>query len=298
MKAVARRWVVTTALGMSAAMVGSALAADVTDADRTYRNFTREAATLRAGQIRIEVRGMKLEDNGEPVLNVAGFRLRSLYGEVYENQENRNRITNISAGQLDLVTSYGIADNAEVGVIVPGMIETTRWVAGKTINDSNNREEQDIGDLQLYGKFRHQVADNCNVAGGVELSMPNGPTSKGFGTGELGVTPFVSTRYQKGPVALGVSAGYQFYSGSPDAVDNTFHYGAQVIVRGGETWALRTEIAGRVFRNGGTQFNDLTVLPGIDYRLSDNITLRPTGIAGGTSSAMDWGLGLGIAATL
>lgn len=292
MKAVARRWVVTTALGMSAAMVGSALAADVTDADRSYRNFTREAATLRAGQIRIEARGMKLKDDGDSVLNVAGFRLRSLYTEVYKNQANPKRVTEINAGQMDLVTSYGIADNAEVGAIVPGLIETTRF------EDGSNREEQDIGDLQLYGKFRHQVADNCNVAGGVELSLPNGPTSKGFGTGELGVTPFVSTRYQKGPFALGISAGYQFYSGSPDAVDNTFHYGAQAIVRGGETWALRTEIAGRVFRQGGTQFNDLTVLPGIDYRLSDNITLRPTGVAGGTSSAFDWGIGLGIAATL
>jgi len=276
-----------------------ARAADVTDGERTYRNFTREAATLSAGQIRVEVRGMKLDNSRNPVLNVTGFRVRSIHGEtlkavpgVEDKVTNPKRVTDLSSGQLDLVTSYGLADTAEIGAIVPGLFETTRF------KDGSNLEHQDIGDLQLYGKFKYAVAEHCNIASGVELSLPNGPEEKGFGTGELGVTPFVASRYQQGPFAIGVNAGYQFYSGSPDAVDNTFHYGAQAIVRGGETWSLRTEIAGRIFTQSGTQFNDLTILPGIDYKFSDTITIRPTGLANGTSAAMDWGVGIGIAVTL
>jgi len=81
MKAAARKWVVTTACAMSMALVSSwAFAADVTDADRTYRNFTREAASLGKGQIRVEIRGFSLHDEDHTVLNVSGFRLRSLYG--------------------------------------------------------------------------------------------------------------------------------------------------------------------------------------------------------------------------
>jgi len=301
MKATARKWVVAATSMVVAGMVSNvALAADVTDQDRTYRNFTREAATLNKGQIRVEVRGMTMQDDGDTTLNSAGFRLRSLYGETYvlpndpmgNPQVSPNKVKRVNGGQLDLVTSYGVADNLEVGAIVPGFIENVRFASG------DNFEQRDIGDLQLYTKFKQQVAENCNVSGGVELSLPNGPERKGFGTGELGVTPFVGTRYQKGFVGVGINAGYQFYSGTPLAVDNTFHYGAQLFLRGGPTWSFRTEMAGRLFTQGGTRFNELVFMPGIDYALTDWLTLRPTGLASGTRPGYDWGVGLGIAATL
>ncbi len=298
MKAAGRMWVVTAACATLTALVSNrAIAADVTDADRTYRNFTREAATLSKGQIRLEVRALSLHDEENTVLNVEGFRLRSLYGETFKDpadptKVSPNKVRKISSGQIDLVTSYGLADNAEVGVIVPGRFETVRFEGNPAV------EHQDIGDLQLYGKFKHTVAEHCNLGGGVELSLPNGPVNTGFGSGELGVTPFLGTRYQKGPLGLGINVGYQFFGGSPKAVDNTFLWGVEGIARAGEIWAIRAEVVGRLFTQGGTQFNDITILPGIDFNLTQNITIRPTFLANGTNSALDWGAGLGIAAIL
>ena len=37
--------------------------------------------------------------------------------------------------------------------------------------------------------------------------------------------------------------------------------------------------------------------PGIDLKIADNITVRPTGIAGATQDAVQWGLGVGLAMT-
>ena len=155
-------------------------------------------------------------------------------------------MTQLSGGEIDLLGSYGLGKNAEVGFIVPGLFQSLRFQ--NTTGPDSTLNEQDVGDLQLYGKFKHSVAEHCAIGGGVELDLPNGPKNKGFTTGETGVTPFVSTRYQRGPYALGVNAGYEMYSGSPPDV---FHYGSEVIVRVSENWAFRTELAGRVFKDGG-----------------------------------------------
>jgi outer membrane protein OmpA-like peptidoglycan-associated protein len=72
------------------------------------------------------------------------------------------------------------------------------------------------------------------------------------------------------------------------------NYGAEVIVRANQYLALRTEIAGRVFDQNG-RFHNLQVLPGVDFKWSDLITIRPTGMIGGTNTALDWGIGVGIA---
>jgi hypothetical protein len=37
------------------------------------------------------------------------------------------------------------------------------------------------------------------------------------------------------------------------------------------------------------------MLPGIDFNLSENFTVRPEGLANITGTAQDWGIGLGIA---
>jgi outer membrane protein OmpA-like peptidoglycan-associated protein len=138
------------------------------------------------------------------------------------------------------------------------------------------------------------VAEHCSIGAGVQLTIPNGPKNKGLSRGELGETPFISTRYEHGPFAVGLNAGYEIYSGN--AVD-VFDYGAEAIVRGSETWAFRTELAGRVFKDGGHSFDALQLLPGIDFNLSPNLTVRPQGMAGLTNSAIDWGVGAGLAFT-
>jgi len=148
------------------------------------------------------------------------------------------------------------------------------------------------------------VAEHCSISGGVQLEVPNGPKNKGFTPGDTGVMPFISSRYQRGPFAVGVNAGYQMYSGSPPDV---FHYGAEAIVRASENWSFRTELVGRVFNApsetiphgsiGSASFDALEIAPGIDFDLSPNLTVRPQGMAGLTNSAIDWGVGAGLAFT-
>lgn len=275
MKGAAQKWVGATVFGVSLMIVaGSVRAADVTDADRTYRNYTRETATVAEGQIRVELRGLQEQDENHTRLNLLGFPISG--------------VDRLSGGVIDLVGSYGVTKNAELGFIVPGYIETLHF------KNATQKTDEDVGDLQLYGKFKRSVAEHCSVGAGLELSLPNGPEAKGFGTGELGLKPVISTRYQRGPFAVGANVGYEFYSGD---VPDVLNYGAEVIVRGSSAYAIRTEIAGRVFDQGGTRFNDLTILPGIDVNISENLTIRPTGLANATDTALDWGIGLGVAAT-
>jgi hypothetical protein len=281
MKGAAQRWFVASMLVTVLVIpAGNASAADVTDADRTFRNYTRETATVSEGQVRVEVRGLQEQDENRTIYDLLGLRLRSVFPG--------RKPTALSGGIIDLVGSYGVAKNMEVGFIVPGYIESLKFSDGTRINN------QDVGDLQLYGKFQRSVAEHCAVGAGVELTMPNGPKDKGFSRGELGAAPVVSTRYQRGPWAVGANVGYEMYTGNPSDV---FDYGVEIILRGSETYALRTELAGRTFTEAGKRFHDLTILPGIDFNLSNNVTIRPTGMVGGNDAALDWGIGLGIAMT-
>jgi hypothetical protein len=276
MKGATQKWIVGSMIaGMSLAMGSTvASAADVTDADRVFRNYTRETATVAQGQIRVEVRGLQEQDDQNTKLNLLGFRVKD--------------VDRVTGGIVDLVGSYGFAKNAEVGFIIPGYIESLRFTDGST---STN---EDVGDFLLYGKFQQSVAEHCRAGAGLELTTPNGPESKGFGTGELGVNPFVSTRYAHGPWALGLHAGYNFYSGD---VDSVFNYSIEGIVRGSEAYAIRTEWSGRLFTQGGQRIWDAVFLPGIDFNVTDNLTIRPTGLANSTKDALDWGIGIGVAAT-
>ena len=295
MKGAAFACVALLALIGSAAVPAMAGEVEVTDKDRVFRNFTREAAVLGEGRFRLEVRGFTLDDEEEPELDLSGFPL----GEVAErvNAANNGQTAfepnRVQGEIIDLLGSYGVGANAEIGFDVPFLIQKTRLVDA-TSSDVDTRNDQDVGDVLLYGKFKRMVAKNCALAAGVELNLPTGVERKGFGTGEFGANPFLSSRYQQGRWGVGAHIGYQIYTGS---VDDAFNYSAEALVRGNEHYALRTEIAGRYFRALGQQFNDIVVMPGFDLYLSDNFTIRPTGLAGLTDEALDWGIGVGIALT-
>ncbi len=284
MKGAAQRWVVTGVAAMAVSIAAQVAAAvELTDADRVYQNYTRETATVAEGQVRVEIRGMKLGDEGTNRLNVIGLRLKDI--------EPDKQVTNLDAGKIDLVTSYGFAKGGELGLIIPALFQSLRF------SNAARETNEDIGDLLLYGKLQRPVATHCAVGAGLELSMPNGPKDKGFGTGEFGVNPVVSTRYQNGKIGIGANAGYQMYQGDAAVANDVFNWGVEVLVRPSDVWVLRTELAGRVFNSHGTRYDDLMVMPGIDFNLANNLTIRPEGMAGGTNTALDWGIGVGIAAT-
>ena len=263
------------ATGVSAAEVG------VTDADRTYRNFTRETATVQKNEIRLEVRGLQEQDDGTTRLDLLGFPVKRLPGV------SEGNVSTLSGGIIDFVATYGFAKNVELGFIIPGYIQSlTLKSGGNKINNS------DVGDVMLYGKFQRPLAEHFSVGAGAEVTTPNGPVNKGFGTGQLGVNPFLSARYQQGRIGIGANVGFNFYN---DGVPDVLNYGAEVILRGNAMFSLRTEIAGRVFNEFGVRYDDLQILPGLDVQISENIVLRPTGMAGGTNTSLDWGIGAGFA---
>ncbi len=283
MKRVAQRWMVVHIAGLCLVVTTGASAAEVnvTDADRTYRNFTRETATVRKDEIRLEVRGLQEQDDGTTRLDLLGFPVKRLPGV------SEGNVSTLSGGIIDFVATYGFAKNAEIGFIIPGYIQSlTLKSGGNKINNS------DIGDVMLYGKFQRPLAEHFSVGAGMELTTPNGPVNKGFGTGQVGVNPFLSARYQQGRIGVGANVGFNFYNHS---VPDVLNYGAEVILRANATFSLRTEIAGRVFNQFGTRYDDLQILPGLDVQISDNITIRPTGMAGGTNTSLDWGIGAGFA---
>jgi len=261
-----------------AAGVSMAAEVNVTDADRTFRNFTRETATLAPNQVWVELRGLKVQDDLDPELTVTGQRLR----DVHPNQ----RVQSLSGGIIDLLAAYGIGKNAEVGIDIPAIFESDQFKGGHSLN------QQDMGDLLLYTKIQHPVDEHLSVGGGVELTLPSGDSRKGFGTGDLGINPVVSSRYTYGRFGVGANVGYTLYDGDTRDV---FNYGAEGIMRGSELWAFRAEILGRYFTQGGRRFHDLTVSPGIDINISRNIIVRPEGLAGVTGTALDYGLGMGVA---
>jgi hypothetical protein len=283
MKRVLQSWVFANVAGVALlAATGAASAADVTDADRVFRNYTRETATVAENQVRLEVRGLKEQTDDTARLNLAGQHLPGCA------VGHPGCAKDLDAGIIDLVGSYGLGKNGEVGFILPGMIESLRVTQDSV---TTVRHDADLGDIQLYTKFKRQVAQHCAVGAGVELSLPNGSRGKGFGTGELGVNPVISTRYQHGPIGVGGNVGYQIYTGD---VRDVFNYGTELILRLSEEYALRTELAGRLFRQGN-HYHDLTILPGVDVNLSENLVVRPTGLVGVSPSAADWGIGIGVA---
>ena len=268
-----------------AGVAAPAIAADVavTEADRVSLNFTREAATVGHKQVRLEVRAMSIEDDANPELNLIGFATEGV------NRRKGDKITRIRGGIFDLLGSVGLGDNAELGFDVPFLIQKTEF------DTLGNENDEDIGDVSLYGKFKRKVAERCVLAAGLEIKMPTGIERKQFGTGELGLNPFASTRYTRGRFSLGGHVGWYIYSGS---VPDVFNYSVEAIARGSERYALRVEFSGRRFKDFGETFDDIVVQPGFDFLLTDSIVIRPNGLIGVTPEAVDWGIGLGLALLL
>ena len=213
MKRVAQWWMVAQIAGLclaAAATVASAAdVVEVTDVDRTYVNFVQETATVNQGEIRLELRGILEEDQDNTRLNLLGFPVKNVHS--------------LSGGIIDLVGSYGLAKNVEVGLIIPSYIQSLQLESGGSkVNNS------DIGDVLLYGKLQRRIAEDWMAGAGLQLTTPNGPENKGFGAGKVGVTPILSTRWQQGRFGVGANVGWTFYNGNPPDMLN---YGAEVFVR-------------------------------------------------------------------
>ena len=276
MKGAAQQWIVGSVVaGVAFAMVGSAaFAVEVTDADRIFKNYTRETATVAPQQFRIEVQGILQVSNGSTKVDLLGFR----------TPPNADQL---SGGIFNLIASYGVTKGVEVGFVIPGYYQSLTFNGAAPTENAG-----DVGDFLMYGKFERNIAENLNAGAGMELTTPNGPVQKGFGTGSLGINPFVSTRYTSGRWALGMHLGYNFYTHDTPGVLN---YGTEGIFKVSDSWDIRCEWLGTVYTQGGERIWPAYFYPGIDYYLAENLVLRPTGIANGSKDALSWGLGFGMA---
>lgn len=273
---------------------------DINDGDRVWVNFTREAAVVGEKHFWIELRGMKLMDDQSikqqdsagnqfegPTLGLNGYPLNV---PRCDGSAEEGCVEEIDGGRFDLLGAYGVMPNLEVGIDLPFVMqEQLSFIGG------GERQAVGLGDLLLYGKFKRQLAAHIAGAIGLEISAPTGSSKDHFGSGNTGLNPFLSTRYQSGRVALGSHIGFLLNVDDPPDV---FNWSVEGIVRGNSLFSLRCEVNGRLFKTGGETFNDVAVWPGLDFNLTENLIIRPQALAHLTTDAIDWGLGLGLAFTM
>lgn len=278
-----RRWigVGTGAVIWALAAASSGKAVELSGKERAFRTFIQDAVTVDEGRFRLEVQGIKVQDDPGARFNLIGFRIP-------KPPNIPRRAISTDGGIFNLVGSYGLAKNVELGFLLPGYIES-RTVAGE------KSTKEDMGDVQLYGKFLRTVSQMFVGGAGLQLSVPSGSKRKEFGTDEVGLNPFASGRLTWKRVGLGAHLGYEIFTGD---VPDVFNTSMQLFLKGNDFYTLRGEAVLRVFHQGGFRNVDLTVWPGVDMYFSDRLLVRPTGMVGGTDAALDWGIGLGLAYTL
>ena len=284
----------------SIAAVAWGTGTDVTNGDRLWANFSREAAVVGSNHFWLELRGMALMDDQDikqtdstgktfegPTLGFAGYPVNKPHCTA---SANKSCIESIDGGRFDLVGAYGLGATAELGFDLP-------FVMTEKIDytQPGSRDRTGIGDLLLYGKIKKDLAEHWAGALGLEISTATGSDNHFFGAGATGLNPFLSTRYASGPFAFGGHVGFLINTGNPPDV---FNWDVDGIVRGNQSFALRCEINGRVFREFGETFNDAAIYPGVDFNLTDAIIIRPTALAHLSTDAINWGVGIGFVFTM
>lgn len=281
-----RRSLLAIALIATATIASAAentrVTSDVTDLDRMWDNFNREAAVVGDGRFWVELRGLKLNKN-DPKIGLNGYPVKRF------ERKRGSELTELDGGRFDLIGAYGLGQ-AELGIDLPLVLQESLDFA-----DGTNSEHASFGDMVLYGKFKQELAENWAGALGLEMSIPTGRESVMLGSGDLGLNPFLSTRYQSGRLAIGGHLGFLLNTGSQPQI---FNWSVQGIARGNRHFALRTEVTGQLYNDVGNTFNIISVYPGLDFNLTENFIIRPEGMAGLTYQAFDWGIGIGLVFTM
>lgn len=262
----------------------------VTERDRLWVNYMRESAVVGTGNLRLSFRGMAInKSTNARTVDLTGYPVDDLE-RALEIAGTPDKVKVIEGLRFDLVGSYGLGPYAEFGFDMPFFSESIKF-EGDTPTDNTG----DAGDLVIYTKFRKMVAENTSIGGGLELLVPTGSERKRLGTGELAFNPFVNARHTWGRIAVGGHVGYNI---SEDEVANVFNYSAFVIARATDLLALRVELNGRFFKDFGSDFNDVSIWPGLDLNVTERITIRPQGLAGLTNDAWEWGIGAAVVVDL
>jgi hypothetical protein len=258
----------------------------ISDRDRVWNNFNREAAVLGKNKFRFAVRGMMINKAvDEADLDLTGFPLDDF--EIRQNPPDK--VKAVEGGRFALLGSYGLGPMAEIGFDMPF------WTTSIKFDNNPTQNYTDFGDLVLYGKVRQMIANNLAAGLGLEIKVPTGIERKRLGTGETAFNPFVSARYTYGRLGFGAHAGYNIYTGTvPDVVN----WNSNVLAMVTKKIVLRVELNGRHFKEDSHTYHDVSIYPGLDFHFSDLINIRPQGLVGLTDDAHRWGLGLAIVVNL
>jgi hypothetical protein len=268
------------ALGI-VAVVSGARAAEVTDNHRLSPlhiepgfsgNYIKDASVLAHKQLRAEFGGMSFPH----------YRLVEI--RVY-----------------DFIASYGLWPNLEVGVDVP----LVNLVPSRRVPDLGGEpaeQEQDVGDVSVYGRYRLFHDEHWSVVGGMEVQIESSREDIQFvpcsergvfcrtGFDRDGFNPFGAVRYTAGKVAFGGHVGYELFD---DPLGDVVNYSLYSIVALRESVAVRLEFAG-LEQAKGTRRDIFSMAPGLDFHF-DWLTFRIAAFKGLTGDAADWGIGGGAA---
>ncbi len=257
----------------------------VTERDRLWANFGREAAVVGSGKLRLGTQAMAINYGSEdPNTDFTGFPITDLE-RALDIAGTPDTVKAIEGTRIDIQGAYGLGPTIEVGVDVPVYLERISFNGSKKAINTEN-----IGDVVIHTKFRKMVSSSTSIGGGLEITTPTGQESKRIGTGELGFNPFVNVRYTSGGFAVGGHVGFQMFE---NAVEDVLNYSAFLIARHNECLALRIEVNGRFLRQAHNDFHDVSILPGLDVSITDRITVRPQAMFGLNDDAYSWGAGLG-----
>jgi hypothetical protein len=135
-----------------------------------------------------------------------------------------------------------------------------------------------------------------SLGGGIGMEMSiHGADSELLGSGDLRDSTRSSRPAIRADDSVSAGTGFLLNTGSQPQV---FNWSVQGVVRGTQLFSFRTEITGRLFNDVGETFNDVAILPGLDFNLTDNIIIRPEGLSHLSSDAVNWGIGVGFVFTM
>jgi hypothetical protein len=169
------------------------------------------------------------------------------------------------------------------------------------IDDASGRSDVDatgIGDLQAYGKFIPLQSDIIDAGAGFLISFPTGDDDDGLGTGEFGFLPHFTAQLDLQAAQIRGHIGWEWFTANNDdrAADRLV-YGFGIFIPLFHYVTFRNEFVGTELdiKNDPKM---ASYLGGLDIRVpigNFDLLLRPTGIAGISERAPDWGIGGSIA---
>lgn len=164
---------------------------------------------------------------------------------------------------------------------------------GRTSIDSTG-----IGDLQAYGKFIPLQGEIIDAGAGVLFSFPTGDDDEGLGTGEFGFLPHFTAQLDLQAAQIRGHIGWEWFTANNnDRAADRLVYGFGIFIPLFNYVTFRNEFVGtELDTNNDPKF--ASYLGGLDIRVpvgNFDLLFRPTGIAGISERAPDWGIGGSIA---